>query len=110
MFISAALRPECNTYAQSLAKPKPSDPLFMSQKHNRFSPNALCQVFSRVYDAARLDGASSHSGRRTFITHLASKGISVRALAELAGHANIRTTQRYIDVNDDQLRAAIELL
>jgi len=33
----------------------------------------------------------------------------VRVLAELAAHSSIATTQRYIDVNDEQLRAAVEL-
>ena len=55
-------------------------------------------------------GASSHSGRRTFITNLANKGVGVRLLASLAGHRNISTTQAYIDVNDDMKRRAVELI
>jgi integrase/recombinase XerD len=31
-------------------------------------------------------------------------------LASLAGHRSIATTQAYIDVNDDQKRAAVQLL
>jgi integrase/recombinase XerD len=54
--------------------------------------------------------ASSHSGRRTFISRLASKGVGVRVLAELAGHSSIATTQRYIDVNAEQLANAVELV
>ncbi|TVP53229.1 MAG: site-specific integrase, partial [Halomonas sp.] len=53
---------------------------------------------------------SSHSGRRTYITRLANKGVGVRLLAALAGHAHISTTQRYIDVNAEQLASAVELL
>ena len=49
-------------------------------------------------------------GRRSFITDLAAKGISVRVLAALAGHQSIATTQRYIDVNDEMLRNAVELV
>jgi len=56
-----------------------------------------------------LNRAGSHSGRRTFITNLAAKGVSVRIFAELASHSSISTTQRYIDVNDNQMRAAVEL-
>ncbi|NDD12360.1 MAG: site-specific integrase, partial [Betaproteobacteria bacterium] len=55
-------------------------------------------------------GGSSHSGRRTFITTLANKGVSVRLLASLVRHSNISTTQRYIDVNDDMKRRAVELV
>ena len=49
-------------------------------------------------------------GRRTFITRLANKGIGVRVLAALAGHSSIAVTQLYIDVNDEQLANAVELL
>jgi site-specific recombinase XerD len=51
-----------------------------------------------------------HSGRRTYITRLANKGVGVRLLAALAGHSHISNTQRYIDVNADQMKEAVELL
>jgi integrase/recombinase XerD len=57
-----------------------------------------------------MTGATSHSGRRTFITKLADKGVGVRVLMALAGHRNITTTQAYIDVNDDMKRSAVELI
>ena len=68
------------------------------------------QTFNTIYAGAGLDGATSHSGRRTFITTLASKGVGVRVLASLAGHRSIATTQAYIDVNDEMKRAAVELV
>ena len=47
----------------------------------------------------------------TWLTELSSKGVvGVRVLAEMAGHASIQTTQRYIDVNDEQMRCAAELI
>ena len=55
-------------------------------------------------------GANSHSGRRTWLTELNAKGVGVRVLAEMVGHASIQTTQRYIDVNDDMMRNACELI
>lgn len=85
-------------------------PLIRSQKGAAFSANSLCQLFSRIYAAAGVDGASSHSGRRTFITNLAHKGVSAKVLMTLAGHQNMSTTQRYIDVNDRMLKAAVELV
>jgi len=67
-------------------------------------------LFLDIYKAVGLKDASSHSGRRTYITRLANKGVGVRLLAELAGQNHISTTQRYIDVNSEQLTAAVELL
>ena len=52
----------------------------------------------------------SHSGRHAWLTELRSKGVEVRVLAEMAGHASIQTTQCYIDVNDEQMRSAAELI
>ena len=68
------------------------------------------QHLHRLYVQAAITGATSHSGRRTWLTELSSKGVGVRVLAEMAGHANIQTTQRYIDVNDEQMRCATELI
>jgi integrase/recombinase XerD len=48
--------------------------------------------------------------RRSFITSLADKGVSVRVLQELAGHANLQTTARYIAVNDAVMRRAVDLV
>jgi integrase/recombinase XerD len=86
--------------------------LFASQKNSNrgFSPSTLAQHFHYLYKWAGIDGASSHSGRRSFITTLASKGVGVRVLASLAGHRSIATTQLYIDVNDDMKRSAVELV
>ena len=50
------------------------------------------------------------AGYENLFTELSSKGAGVRVLAEMAGHASIQTTQRYIDVNDEQMRRAAELI
>ena len=86
--------------------------LFKNQKNpNRgFSASTACQMFHYWYKEAKIEGASSHSGRRSFITNLANKGVHVRILQELAGHSSISVTQKYIDVNYDKLRIAVEML
>ena len=68
------------------------------------------QLLQRIYERSGHKGVTSHSGRRSFITELASKGVGVRVLAELSGHRSIAATQCYIDVNDDMLRKAVELV
>jgi integrase/recombinase XerD len=110
VFVNAKLRKELGSYIKtSCAECISSDPLFRSQKRGAFNANTMCQLFLNIYSECGLKGASSHSGRRTFITNLASRSVSVRVLAVLAGHRSIATTQRYIDVNDQQLRNAVEL-
>ena len=84
--------------------------LFATQKQSHFTANTAAQHLQRLYARAGIAGATSHSGRRTWITTLSQKGVGVRVLAEMAGHASIQTTQRYIDVNDEMMRAAAELI
>lgn len=110
VLLNAQAQAELSIYLRKLKEPKPSEPLLRSRVGKRFSANSLCQVFLRIYDDAGLDRATSHSGRRTFITTLAHKGVNVRVLAELAGHRSIATTQRYIELNENVLRAAVELV
>jgi integrase/recombinase XerD len=86
--------------------------LFPTQKNPKrgFTANTLCQLFHKIYKDARMTGATSHSGRRTFITKLADKGVGVRVLMALAGHKSIATTQRYIELNPTVMKAALELI
>ena len=109
VYISSRLKKELEAYLKSVQLRPLCAALFQSQKGAAFSANTMCQLFLNIYSACGIDGASSHSGRRTFITNLAGKGVSVRVLAELAGHSSIAVTQRYIDVNEAQMKAAVEL-
>jgi integrase/recombinase XerD len=86
--------------------------LFPTQKNPRrgFTANTLCQLFHKIYKEARMTGATSHSGRRTFITRLADKGVGVRVLMALAGHKSLQTTLRYIELNPTVMKAAVELI
>jgi integrase/recombinase XerD len=76
--------------------------------------NSVQIFFKRLYDRLGLKGASSHSGRRTFVTSLAKKivaaGGSLRDVQQLAGHKSLSTTQRYIEGSSDAKRRAIEWL
>ena len=110
VWINAKLRRQLELYRSTLRFTDANRALFQSQMGGAFSANTMTQLFVNIYRAVGFENASSHSGRRTFITELASKGVSVRVLAELAGHSSIQTTQRYIDVNPQQMSAAVELL
>ena len=57
-----------------------------------------------------MSGVTSHSGRRTGLTNLAERGVGVRTLMALAGHSNMATTQRYIDLRPTVIKAAVELV
>ena len=110
VYLNQRLRRALLDYGDTIKLTEPQQALFASQKGGHFSANTMCQLFLDIYKAVGLKDASSHSGRRTYITRLANKGVGVRLLAALAGHSHISTTQCYIDVNSDQLSQAVELL
>ena len=77
--------------------------LFRSQKRGHFSANTIVQLLKNIYVSAGFKNASSHSGRRSLITKLADKGVSVNDIRLIAGHSSIATTQRYIQENPNKI-------
>lgn len=71
-------------------------------------------LFAQWYRAAGLQGCSSHSGRRTFITNAArtisTVGGSLRDVQMLAGHRALSTTQRYIEADVDAQKRVVDLV
>ena len=109
VFLSTKLQKEIALYTKSVHFRQVNPYLLQSQKGLCFSPNTMCQLLNSIYQACGIEGASSHSGRRSFISSLANKSVSIKVLAEIAGHSSIQTTARYISVNDDMIRNAVEL-
>jgi integrase/recombinase XerD len=92
-------------------KPKtPTQPLFYTQRSDGFTANTLTHIVNGIYKNAGISGATSHSGRRTGLTNLSERGVGVRTLMAIVGHANMSTTQRYIDMRPSVIRAAVELV
>lgn len=83
--------------------------LFQTQRQSRFTANTLQKWFKALYDKAGIHGASSHSGRRTFITRLIEQGADIKAVSRLAGHANIVTTAIYVEDNPERLKRIANL-
>jgi len=89
-------------------------PIIRSERGGAMTPLSIVVWFSRAYGTLGLEGCSSHSGRRTFITRAAravhKAGGSLRDVQLLAGHRSIQTTQRYIDGDSDAQRRLVSLI
>jgi integrase/recombinase XerD len=89
-------------------------PVILSERSDAMTALSIVVWFARAYRTIGLEGCSSHSGRRTFITRAArlahKAGGSLRDVQLLAGHRSIQTTQRYIDGDTDAQRKLVSLI
>lgn len=112
VYVSSRLQQELADYVAAQRWLSDEQPLFhpFNARRRHFTPNTLAQHFYWMYKRAGVESASSHSGRKTFCSSLASQGISPYVIASLAGHRSIQTTMRYVTCNDDIKRKAVELV
>jgi integrase len=89
-------------------------PVITSERGGPMTPLSIVIWFANAYRIIGLDGCSSHSGRRTFITRAARlahrAGGSLRDVQLLAGHRSIQTTERYIDGDTDAQRKLVAMI
>ncbi|OWK32005.1 tyrosine-type recombinase/integrase [Sphingomonas mucosissima] len=89
-------------------------PVIRSERGAHMRAGSIVNWFAAAYAALGLQGCSSHSGRRTFITRsarlIARTGGSLRDVQELAGHRQLTTTERYIQGDRDSQRRLVRLV
>jgi integrase/recombinase XerD len=89
-------------------------PVITSERGGPMTPKSIAKWFLKLYGTLGMEGCSSHSGRRTFITRAARKvsevGGSVRDVQQLAGHSSLQTTQRYIEADSEAKRRLVYLI
>ena len=84
--------------------------LFVSQQNTAFSANSLTHKMLRLYRKAGYEGASSHSGRRSFATNCIRAGVDIVSLKTLMNHSSIQQTSEYVATNDEMLKKAVCLV
>jgi len=86
-------------------------PVIYSTRNTGLSADSVAEWFARLYRNLSMNGCSSHSGRRTFITRAAKEvshvGGSIRDVQQLAGHASLAMTQRYIEGDTEAKRKLV---
>ncbi|MBC6435706.1 site-specific integrase [Nostoc sp. HG1] len=67
-------------------------------------------IFRRGCKLVDIEGASTHSCRRTALTLMSNAGIPLRVIQQISGHRNLEQLQEYLDVEASQVRGAIAAL
>lgn len=79
-------------------------PLFVGEKGKRLHQGVAQKSMRDLRVQLRLpETATPHALRHSFATHLLQNGANLREIQELLGHASLSTTQRYTDVNAEEL-------
>jgi integrase/recombinase XerC len=92
----------------------PERPLLCSERGGGLSPATVRLWCHRLYTSLKMDGCSSHAGRRTCMTRAARRvsqvGGSLRDVQELAGPTSLAMTQRSMAGDTEAKRKRVALL
>lgn len=81
-----------------------ADPLFVGARGGRLNPSSAQRQMRKLRAFLQLpDSVTPHALRHSFASHLLGSGVDLRAIQELLGHASLASTQRYADIETEQL-------
>jgi integrase/recombinase XerD len=67
-------------------------------------------ILSRAFKTLKLDGAKTHSMRRTLLTTLSRAGVPLRTVQEISGHSNLSELQAYLEVDPEDKHRALNMI
>lgn len=105
-----------STLAEALQVYEPdqkSQWLFPNREHSnhiniRWGDKILRSAVERAGLEAK--GISTHSTRRSFITKLHRNGVDLYTIKKITGHKDLKSLERYVDLDSDRIKGAIEAL
>lgn len=93
------------------ARPKGDSPyVFHTQNGGVHSGNILTRDFRKLTRDCGIMGASIHTLRHTFASHLVMNGADLYTIQKPLGHSSIKTTEIYAHLAPDYLKAAMSRL
>jgi integrase len=91
-----------------------NDAVISNSQGQALKRQSVVNLLWEHYRRCDIPGASSHSGRKFFITSAARKislvGGSINDIREIARHKNLQTTQRYISQNSEAQLKVVEMI
>jgi site-specific recombinase XerD len=96
-------------YLKTRGGTKMQEPLFISKRHHRIANASIWYLVKKYLKQAQIekDKLSPHTLRHTFATTLLKQGENILTIKELLSHRNLRTTERYLHINGEDLKVAV---
>jgi integrase/recombinase XerD len=81
-------------------------------RHGRghIHPDSAALILREAFAESAIEGASTHSFRRTALTRLSNAGVPLRVIQEISGHETLSALQKYLEVMEQQVMDAIASL
>lgn len=84
--------------------------LFPGRFTGHIDPESASRILRKAFRRVGIEGASTHSFRRTSLTLMSDAGIPLRIIQEISGHRNLSQLQNYLEVRDEQVLGAVTTL
>ncbi|NNN04816.1 MAG: tyrosine-type recombinase/integrase [Elusimicrobia bacterium] len=84
--------------------------VFMNRQRQSLDPDVLSHDFLKLVRSRGIKGASVHTLRHSFASHLVMSGADLYTVQKLLGHSSIKTTEIYAHLAPDYLKAAMQRL
>lgn len=98
-----------NRYLKTREGVTAQQPLFLSKRNQRIDSGSVWHLVKKYLKQAQIekDKLSPHTLRHTFATTLLKQGENILTIKELLSHRNLRTTERYLHINGEDLKTAV---
>lgn len=77
---------------------------------DHISPMSASRILREAFERTEIEGASTHSLRRTALTTMSNNGIPLRIIQAVSGYRSLEVLEEYLEVKDEQVRGAIASL
>lgn len=106
---SKVLSEYINVYRDSLLKGYLTDKVFISSYGKGITRQGFFKILKKVAKEVNIEkDFSPHTLRHSFATHLLEYGADLRSIGEMLGHENIKTTQIYTHLSNNQKKKDYE--
>ncbi len=100
------LKQYCNRVRVKWCHDLNNDYCFLNQRGNQLTARGIQYILNkRVIESGLNMNVHPHMLRHSFATHLLDNGVDLRMVQELLGHSSLGTTQIYVHVTQERLKA-----